>query len=649
VPVEGTSFIEQSPSSNIQPDKNFDKLSLTGQFGENAGIVDELTAISVEEVRPGVFVYDMGQNMVGIPQISIKNGTAGQKITLRFAEVKYPDLTEYGKNIGMIMLENIRAAMAQDIYILKGGNEVIQPRFTFHGYRFIEISGIEKALPLESVKGLVISSVKELASKYETSNPKVNKLWENITWSLRGNFLSIPTDCPQRNERMGWNGDISVFSRTATFLANEPQFLKRHLQGMRDDQRTDGRFMDVSPLSAGFGGILWGSAGITVAWESYQQFGDKAMLAGHYESMKKYMAFLETRIDPKTGVMNEGPLGDWLSPEVNKLDNTLLWEAYYIFDLEIMTKIAVALGKTNDAAAFSKKHDERKKFFNTTFVDAASKKTIKSGFVAPHFGPPGTVNSDGKSPAGEVLDNQVSYAVPLALGAFNTENQSSVAKHLAEAVKRKNTDDAGITRPEYSLMTGFIGTAWINKALSDNGFNDVAYRLLQQTSYPSWLYSIDQGATTIWERLNSYTVENGFGGNNSMNSFNHYSFGAVGAWMCNYSLGIQRDENEPGFKHFILQPNPDPTGQMTFAKGHYDSMYGRIESGWRVENGKLIYSATVPANTTAKLYLPAVSEKTITESGKSTDAVKGLKFVKYENGKAVFELQSGKYEFKSGI
>ena len=214
-------------------------------------------------------------------------------------------------------------------------------------------------------------------------------------------------------------------------------------------------------------------------------------------------------------------------------------------------------------------------------------------------------------------------------------------------MKRKNIDDAGITRPEYSLMTGFIGTAWINKALSDNGFNDVAYRLLQQTSYPSWLYSVDQGATTIWERLNSYTVENGFGGNNSMNSFNHYSFGAVGAWMYNYSLGIQRDENKPGFKHFILQPTPDPTGQMTFAKGHYDSMYGRIESGWRVENKSLIYSATVPANATATLYLPTISEKTITESGKAVNAVIGVKFVKYENGKAVFELQSGKYEFKS--
>jgi alpha-L-rhamnosidase len=282
-------------------------------------------------------------------------------------------------------------------------------------------------------------------------------------------------------------------------------------------------------------------------------------------------------------------------------------------------------------------------------VDATSKKTIKSGFVAPHFGPPGAVNSDGKSPAGEVLDKQVSYAVPLALDAFNAENQPFAAKHLAEAVKRKNTDDAGITRPEYSLMTGFIGTAWISKALSDNGFNDVAYHLLQQTSYPSWLYSVDQGATTIWERLNSYTVENGFGGNNSMNSFNHYSFGAVGAWMYNYSLGIQRDENEPGFKHFILQPTPDPTGQMTFAKGHYDSMYGRIESGWRIENSNLIYLATVPANTTATLYLPAISEKTITENGNAAEAANGVKFVKYENGKAVFELQSGKYEFKSGI
>jgi alpha-L-rhamnosidase len=651
VSLERGSFIEQNPNgtNGMAPVSNSDKMMLLGQFGENASIVKELTAVGVEEVRPGVFVYDMGQNMVGVPQITIDNGVPGNKMTLRFAEVKYPDLTEYGKNIGMIMLENIRAALTQDIYTLKGRHEVIQPRFTFHGYRFIEITGIEKALPLESVKGKVISSVKELASSYETSNSKVNKLWENITWSTRGNFLSIPTDCPQRNERMGWNGDISVFSRTSTYITNAPQFLRRHMLAMTNDQRDDGRFSDVAPLGGGFGGILWGSAGITVAWESFQQYGDKDMIAEHYDAMKKYLAFLETRIDPKTGIMNEGPLGDWLSPEGNKNDNTILWESYYIFDLEIMAKMADVLGNPEDAIGFRKKHDERKAFFNKTYVDGATGKTFKSGFVAPHFGPPGASSSDGKSPSGQVLDTQVSYAVPLALGAFSPENELLAARNLSAAVQRKNTDDQGKSLPEYSLMTGFIGTAWISKALSDHGNNDVAYRLLQQTSYPSWLYSVDQGATTIWERLNSYTAENGFGGNNSMNSFSHYSFGAVGAWMYNYSLGIQRDENQPGFKHFVLQPTPDPTGQMTFAKGHYDSMYGQITSGWKLDKGILIYSAIVPANTSATLYLPAISGEEITEHGISASKAKGIRLIKYENGKAVFELQSGNYEFKTSI
>jgi len=648
VTLEANSFIDQNPmgSRGMAPVNNYDKMSLIGQFGENAGIIKELKAISVEEVRPGVFVYDMGQNMVGVPQITINNGVAGKRITLRYAEVKYPDLAEYGKNVGMIMLENIRAALAQDTYTLKGGNEVIQPRFTFHGYRFIEITGIDKALPVTSVKGKVISSAKEFASGYETSNLKVNKLWENITWSTRGNFLSIPTDCPQRNERMGWSGDISVFSRTATYLVNVPQFMRRHILSLRDAQRADGRFPDVAPLGGGFGGILWGSAGITVAWESYQQYGDKVMIGEHYEAMKKYLAYLDTRIDPKTGVMNEGPLGDWLSPEGKKNDNTIIWEAYYIFDLEIMTKIANILGKPDEAAGFRKKHDERKDFFNKTYVNAETRKTIRSGIAAKRIVTPGAKNPNNSSSEGlQELDTQVSYAVPLALGAFSPDNETHAAKHLAAAIQRKNTDDEGVARPEFSLMTGFIGTAWISKALSDHGYNDIAYQLLQQTSYPSWLYSVDQGATTIWERLNSYTVEKGFGGNNSMNSFSHYSFGAVGAWMYNYSLGIQRDENSPGFKHFILQPTPDPTGQMTFAKGHYDSMYGRIESGWRLDKGSIIYSVTVPANSTATLYLQTSSVKKVTESGKLATKAKGVTFIKYENGKAVYELKSGVFNF----
>ena len=243
-----------------------------------------------------------------------------------------------------------------------------------------------------------------------------------------------------------------------------------------------------------------------------------------------------------------------------------------------------------------------------------------------------------------MANTQTSYAVGLALGAFSDDRRRQMAENLAEAVRRQNRDDEGVLRPPYSLMTGFIGTAWISKALSDNGYSELAYRLLQNDRYPSWLYAVDQGATTIWERLNGYTLENGFGGNNSMNSFNHYSFGAVGQWMLAYSLGIQRDS--PGFKTFILQPEPDPTGEMTWAEGYYDSVYGRIASRWEVKDGKLIYEAAVPANTSATLLLPATSEEQVTESGKPAEAAQGVAFLRLENGQAVYELQSGKYRFE---
>lgn len=609
--------------------QDFNKTNFLSQVNDSVKVVKELTAKSVKEVRPGVFIYDMGQNMVGIPKINIANGEAGKKITIRYAEVVYPNLPEYSKNVGMVMLENLRGAMVQDTYILKGGIETIEPRFTYHGYRYLEITGINKALPVESVKGKVLSSVKEITSSYETSNTKVNKLWENITWSTRSNFLSIPTDCPQRNERMGWSGDISVFSRTATYLTDSSQFLRRHLMAMRDTQNDEGRFDDVAPIGGGFGGILWGSAGITVAWEAYEQYGDKTMLKEHYDSMVKYIDYLA-----KTGATTAGFLGDWLSPEGSQMgpneQNFLIWDAYYAYDLELMSKIAKQLGKNGDSNKYIKMCEEQKSLFNKKYINPNTKKTVEAN-------------------TGKLIDTQASYSIPLALGVIKDEYKADFSKNLSNSISRKNKDASGVERPEYSLMTGFIGTTWINKALSDNGYMDIAYKLLQQNSYPSWLYSVDQGSTTIWERLNSYTTDKGFDGNNSMNSFNHYSFGAIGAWMYNYSLGIERDENSPGFKHFILQPNVDPTGNMTYAKGHYDSIYGRIESSWSIKNDNLIYTATVPANTSATLYLPVSDLKSIKENGKKVVDTDYIKFIKYEAGKAVYEVKSGKYSFESKL
>lgn len=575
----------------------------------------------------------MGQNMVGVPRICLVGADPGQRICLRYAEVKYPALPRYAGHEGMIMLENIRAAMAQDIYIARGGEEEIAPRFTYHGYRFIEITGIDRALPLEAVKGTVLSSVDRLVSHYETSNPQINRLWENITWSTFGNFLSIPTDCPQRNERMGWAGDISVFSRTATYLADAPQFLRRYLRAMRDVQREDGRFPDIAPLGGGFGGMLWGSAGITVPWECYLQYQDKALLEEHYPAMKRYIHYIQAKcIDPETHIIRQenvwGNLSDWLGLEDSRNDAGLLWEAYFIYDLQLMSRMADILGKTEDAARFDALCKERTDFFNRTYLN---QETGKTRFAT--------------EPDKEV-DTQTSYVLPLAFGIVPEAMARKVAACLAQTVMRENRTDNGVKCPPYSLMTGFIGTAWICKALSDYGYNEIAYRLLQQISYPSWLYSVEQGATTIWERLNSYTHTDGFGENNRMNSFNHYSFGAVGAWMYGYSLGICRDEQSPGFQHFILKPVPDPTGKMTYAQGYYDSMYGRIESSWRIHPEAVEYVFTVPANTCATLYLPASETGKVSMDGeKLTDGT--LMKNDTDGGTYVqIELGSGTYRFE---
>ncbi|MHA8066705.1 family 78 glycoside hydrolase catalytic domain [Aquirufa sp. ROCK2-A2] len=638
IDLEGTSFV-----GNANNALKYDHMQLIGQLDDKVQIRKVLQAKSMTEPRKGVFVYDMGQNMVGFPKIFIKNGKAGQVIALRYAEVLYPDLAEYAAQKGMIMLENIRAALAQDIYVLKEGDQYIQPRFTFHGYRYLEISGIEKAPELPQVAGLVLSSLTEISSSYETSDPLVNKLWENITWSMRGNFLSIPTDTPARNERMGWSGDINVFSKTATMMAPVNNFLRRHLLGMRDVQRADGRFTDVAPMGGGFGGTLWGSAGIIIPWEAYQQYGDKAMLAEHYDAMKRYIQFLDTKVEANSGVLNEGPLGDWLSPENNKNDNTLFWMAYQAYNLKIMSKVARIWGNKVDESAYMNQHEAKKKAFNAIYVDSKTHKTIKSGVKAARMGPPGAAAANNASTPvsdkGQLIDTQASYAIPLALDIFDDTNKPFAIQNLVETVERSNKDDEGIARPGYSLMTGFIGTASISEALSANQKTGVAYGLLTQRTYPSWLYSVANGATTIWERLNSYTIENGFGGNNSMNSFNHYSFGAVAGWMYTRSLGIQRDMDSPGYQHFNLQPSPDETGKIQFAKGHIETMYGPIKSEWKRQGNSVVYRFSIPANSSAHVVLLG---QRIKEKGKEWS--KQFHLLK-KDGHLELDVESGEYEF----
>lgn len=602
-----------------------------------------LTAQSMVEPKPGVYVYDMGQNMVGVPRLHLK-GKAGQEITIRFGEMNYPEtiptapvapytITMYKEKKGQVYTDNYRSALSTDHYIMKGdpAGEVYEPRFTFHGYRYIELHGLDKPLALDEVKGIVLESIGEQTSGYETSDERINRLYENILWGQRGNFLSVPTDCPQRDERMGWTGDAQVFARTATYNMNVDPFYTRWLYSVRDNQGEDGRYANYVPVvgtpphgaNAGGGALGWMEAGIIVPWQMYQQYNDVRILEQHYASMVAYMDYLERRA--VNYIQPFGGFGDWLAiePTNSMLTNT----AYSAYDALLMEQVAGRLGKEVDQKRFRTFYENIKKSFNEVFVNDEGKT----------FAPPASSifgNNGGDMWSGlpmqedQLVDTQTSYVVPLQFDLFNEKNKPLALKHLVSNIEKHN----------YTLTTGFIGTPYLNLVLSDNGYDDIAYKLFEQTAYPSWLYPVLQGATTIWERWNSYTIINGFGPVD-MNSFNHYSYGAIQEWMMAYSAGIQRDEQCPGYKHILLQPRIG--GSCDYIRAHYNSVYGRIESGWEKQKKGYTYKAVVPANTTATLYLPMGK----TRVGKPASHPAGATFVDYKDGNAIYELTSGTYQF----
>lgn len=597
-----------------------------------------ISAVSVTEAQKGVFVYDMGQNMVGVPRIKVK-GKRGDTITLHFGEMIYPEiipedpippLTQeiYKERKGLVYNENYRGALVTDNYILRGDmeGESYQPNFTFHGYRYIAIYGLNEALPLTAVEGIVLESVGKLMSHYETSDSNINRLYQNIIWGQRGNFLSIPTDCPQRDERLGWTGDAQVFARTATYNMNVEPFYRRWFTTVRDNQGIDGSYCNYFPKVGvppkgsykGGGAMGWMEAGIIIPWQVYQQYGDIRFIEEHYASMTAYMDYLQHRA--VNDIQQGGGFGDWLAiePTNTPLTNT----AYYAYDALLMSRMATALNKKNDADRYIQLYQRIKETFNKEFVDenGYTKKTVN----IPEFR---EILASGSSRDKLPWANtQTSYVVPLQVDLFNEKNKPLALNHLIEDIKNHN----------YTLTTGFIGTPYLNLVLSANGYHEVAYKLFEQTAYPSWLYPVLQGATTIWERWNSYTIRSGFG-NVNMNSFNHYSYGAIEEWMMSYSIGIQRDEANPAYKHFFLQPKVG--GTMSYIKGYYDSMYGRISSGWEKTNQGFIYKATVPANTTATLYLPVQTMKSV----KFIQGQKGMISNQIEHKQMIIELKSGNY------
>jgi alpha-L-rhamnosidase len=560
---------------------------------------EEVTPVSVSEPTPGHYVFDMGQNFAGVVRLKVQ-GQAGQKIQLRHAERLNPD--------GTLYTANLRAAACIDTYICKGGGqEVWQPYFTFHGFQYVELTGLNSTPALDTIVGLALSSDTPTIGTFECSDAVVNKVQTNSVWTQRANFIDIPTDCPQRDERLGWTGDAQVYVNTAAYHNDVHAFFTKWLVDLADSQRADGQFPMVSPLKVAEsdGGPAWADAGVICPWTIYKMFGDKQVLEMHYEGMKRFTAFTKNRCTSQLlPPASFHCFGDWL----NINDNTphdVIFMAYFGHSTDLTAKTAEVLGKTAEAAEYRQLFEQIKTSFNNAYVAA-----------------------DGKIKG----DTQTAYVMAIMYDLLDETKQKQAAGHLIRRIKECN----------WHLSTGFVGTKDLMLALAKIGRNDVAYRLLHNDTFPSWGFSIKHGATSIWERWNGWTPENGFN-DPGMNSFSHYSFGAVCQWIFENIGGIQTDG--PAFKQIVLKPQPG--GKLTWAKTDYRSIRGTIRTDWKTEGSVFDCKVTIPPNTTATIYIPAASAQVVTESGQPAGQAEGVTFVKFENGYAVYTIQSGSYTFKS--
>lgn len=550
-------------------------------------------------------ILDMEQNMVGRPRLLVR-AKRGTLIKGFFSEMLNDSGSKDRGNDGAkgsLYLENYRTAYSRYYYVASGeGDEEFFPLHTFYAFRYFELQADEDIEILGVRAEFVGSDLRETAY-FETSNEQVNRLWSNICWGQRDNYLSIPTDCPQRNERLGWTGDTQVFSGAACYIADVSKFLRKWLGDLRDSQvGWDGAYCDVAPRIFGKwnnGNVAWGDAGILVPNNLLRMYGDREMLAEHYSSMEYYMKWLE-----QFGL--EGPntaYGDWLTYDMT--DKRYISVCFYAYDAALMEKYSRVLSVSPD--------DE--------FAKKAEKYAELRRRIIEHYYEQYVEGDDLR------FKTQAAYLLPLRFDMLDEK----LRKVIIGRLEKKITDNG------YKLSTGFVCTGMLNKTLCDVGLSGLAYSLLLQTDDPSWLYSVNQGATTIWERWDSYTVKDGFN-KLGMNSFNHYAFGAVGEWMMAYMAGIRPDEEKFGFEHFVLAPvvdnrseNEIPHGQkpITFVKAHYDCAYGRIESEWENVGGRFVYRFTVPEKCTAEVHLPIGKYKV---NGEATEVC--------ENG---FELKGGKY------
>ena len=521
-----------------------------------------LKATTITKLGDSKYLIDYGQNISGFVRLKV-NYPAGTKITIRHGERLDKD--------GNLYTENLRLAKAIDTYTCKGGGEEWNPRFTFHGFQFIEVTGVPAAPSKDTFTAIAISSSTPESGSLKTSDAMLNKLVSNAWWTQKMNFVDVPTDCPQRDERLGWTGDAQAYIRTATYYSDVQAFFQRWLVTLDDSQSADGNYPKVAPVLKGLddGGPAWGDAGVICPMTIYQVYGDKTLLARHYPQMKKFIEFCRARSNPKLLPPKSYHIfGDWLSINANTPPDVIT-TAYFAGSTKIVADAARVLGNRAEAAEYDELHAKIKSAFQSAYID-------KEGHVK-----------------GET---QTGYVLALYFDLMPKELVEKASSHLI-----KNIEDR-----KWHLSTGFVGTRDLMHVLSKIGRNDVAFRLLHNTTFPSWGFPIVNGATSIWERWDGWTPEKGFQ-DVGMNSFAHYAYGAVVGWMFEKIGGVK--ELKPGFEEILIAPEIDPN--LTFADCVYKSVRGDIKTRWEKKSGTLTLTVSVPVNTSAVIKVPG--EKGMTE------------------------------------
>ena len=551
----------------------------------------EVKPETITEIAPGKFVFDMGQNIVGWARLKVQ-GPAGTKVTLRFAEIINPD--------GSLRTEPLRTAKATDEYILHGKNtELWEPKFTYHGFQYVEVSGYPGRPTKESITGIVVHTNAPQRGQFACSNSLINKIHNNILWGLRGNIMSVVTDCPQRDERMGWTGDSQIFASTASYNRDMTLMYKKYLKDITDCQRDDGDIWNVNPnaYSEGIAQAGWADALVILPWRIFQFTGDKKILEENYPAMVKWHK--KKQSESKGFLREVSGFGDWVA--VVPTSSEPIGSAYYYYSTKLLSQISTVLNKNEEAKNYNILADKIAQAFNEKHFD---KETDNYG-----------------------IGTQTSNLLPLAFGITNASVADNVAKNIAEDVNKRNVH----------LSTGFLGTQYILPVLSDHGFHDLAYSMATQWTYPSWGYMIEKGATTIWELWNSDKQ------GAEMNSRNHYAYGTIGQWFYTHLGGINVDDTKPGFKNTIIQPRP--VGNLTWAISRFETLYGFVSTQWEKKDNTLQVTVTVPPNATAKVILPTRISANIKEANLPLDKVIGVKNILVKENNVHFDITSGKYIF----